>query len=280
MKHLILNNDELKIKVLSTGACIDSLWFRDVLAGKDGITVGRYANRIAGANLPLMFSEFKLSANENGSTLHGGAEGFDKKEWNVLDHRKDFVIMQLISEDGDQGFPGTLTVNAEYRLSGSDLSITYRAEADAPTVVNLTNHLYFNLNGGGPAKDHMIKIKAGKVLETDEKLIPTGTLIDVQGTRFDYRRMKRFCPDFDCCYVLNGRGLRTSAELNGCASGISMTVVTDQPGLQLYNTDTHICLETEHFPDSPNHPEFPSTVLFRGQKYETRTIYSFRQELK
>ena len=184
----------------------------------------------------------------------------------------------MVSEDGDQGFPGRLTVNAEYRLTGADLNIKYSAETDAPTAVNLTNHLYFNLNGGGPSKEHLLKINADKVLEVDGQLIPTGRLQDVKGTKFDYKRLKRFSPDFDCCYALNGSGSRQAAVLKGCASGVSMTVHTDQPGLQLYNTDTHICLETQHFPDSPNHPEFPCTILFRGQTFETKTTYSFRQE--
>ena len=111
--------------------------------GRDGITVGRYANRIAGAKLPLFFGEFELDANENGNTLHGGTEGFDKKEWTVTDHSPDRVCMELVSEDGDQGFPGTLKVKAEYSIDGGSLKITYKAESDAPTVINLTNHLYF-----------------------------------------------------------------------------------------------------------------------------------------
>ena len=280
MSLITLQNGELRMEVDTRGACIKTLSFRGTEVGRDGITVGRYANRIADAKLTLFFGEFELDANENGNTLHGGAEGFDKKEWTVTERDREHVGLELISEDGDQGFPGTLNVRAEYRIDGSALKITYNAVSDAPTVVNLTNHLYFNLNGGGPSGDHMLKINSDKVLEVDGQLIPTGRLLDVRGTRFDHRRQKRFRPDFDCCYALNGRGLRTVAVLKGCESGISMEVETDQPGLQLYNTDTHICLETQHFPDSPHHPEFPDTMLLRGQIFETRTTYSFRQEEK
>ena len=280
MSSLIIENGILSLDVDTKGACIKTLSFRGTEAGRDGKTVGRYANRIAGAKLNIFFGEFELDANENGNTLHGGTDGFGKREWTVADKGKEFVCMELISEDGDQGFPGTLKVQAEYRLNGGALEITYRAETDAPTVVNLTNHLYFNLNGGGPAKDHMLKIDADKVLEVDGQLIPTGKLLAVKGTKYDHKRLKRFSPGFDCCYCLNGKGIRKIAELKGCASGIRMTVETDQPGLQLYNTDTHICLETQHYPDSPNHPEFPDTTLFRGQLFETKTIYSFKQEEK
>ncbi|MCR5010141.1 MAG: galactose mutarotase [Clostridia bacterium] len=280
MSILTLQNDELCLEVDTTGACIKTLRFRGTEVGRDGITAGRYANRIAGAKLTIFFGEFKLDANENGNTLHGGTEGFDKKEWTVTDQSRDHVCMELISEDGDQGFPGTLKVKADYKIEGGAFKITYTAEADAPTVVNLTNHLYFNLNGGGPSGDHLLKIIADKVLEVDDQLIPTGNLLGVRGTRFDHKRQKRFRPDFDCCYALNGKGLRTVASLKGCESGINMEVETDQPGLQLYNTDTHICLETQHFPDSPHHPEFPDTTLLRGQIFKTRTIYSFRQEEK
>ena len=280
MSTLTLQNCELRLDVDTKGACIRTLSFRGTEVGRDGITVGRYANRIAGAKLTLFFGEFRLDANENGNTLHGGTEGFDKKEWTVLDHDKDHVCMELVSEDGDQGFPGTLKVKAEYRIDEGSLIITYSALSDAPTAVNLTNHLYFNLNGGGPAKDHLLKISADKVLEVDEQLIPTGKLLDVRGTRYDHRRQKRFGTGFDCCCALNGSGLRTVAALKGCESGIGMEVKTDQPGIQLYDTDTHICLETQHFPDSPHHPNFPDTMLLRGQLFRTTTIYSFSMEEK
>ena len=280
MSTVIINNGPLSAEISTKGAAVSALYYNGTKIGERGITVGRYANRIAGARLSLLFGEFELSANENGNTLHGGAEGFGEKEWQVLESSSDLVLLQLVSKDGDQGFPGRMTVTAEYRLSGTELSITYRAVSDAPTVVNLTNHLYFNLNGGGPASDHTLKISADKVLETDEQLIPTGKLLDVRGTRFDHKRSKRFSPGFDCCYALNGSGMRAAAVLKGRESGLSMTVFTNQPGLQLYNTDTHICLETQHFPDSPNHPEFPTTTLFRGQVFETKTICSFEQEEK
>ena len=280
MSTLTLENGELRLDVDTKGACIKTLSFCGTEVGRDGITVGRYANRIAGAKLTIFFGEFELDANENGNTLHGGTEGFDKKEWTVTDHGPDHVCLELVSEDGDQGFPGTLKVSAEYSIDGGALNIVYKAVSDAPTVVNLTNHLYFNLNGGGPSGEHLLKINADKVLEVDGQLIPTGKLLNVRGTNFDHKRQKRFLPDFDCCYALNGNGLRSVAALKGCLSGISMDVETDQPGLQLYNTDTHICLETQHFPDSPHHPEFPDTTLFRGQVFETKTVYSFRQEEK
>ena len=267
--------------LLSTkGACIDELRFGGTTVGERGITVGRFANRIAGARIVLNGIEHALSSNENGNTLHGGEVGFDQREWQVCDEGPDRACFELVSEDGDQGFPGRVTVRAEYRLTEDSIRICYTAETDAPTVINLTNHLYFNLNGGGPAEDHLLKIDADRVLEVDEQLIPTGRMLNVRGTRFDHRRIRRFDPDFDCCYALNGQDLKRAAVLKGCRSRIALTLSTDQPGLQLYNTDTHICLETQHFPDSPHHPEFPDTTLLPEKPFKTETIITLKQETK
>ena len=282
---IILKNGKLTAVIDPLGAQVKELWYGGLCVGKDGITVGRYANRIGGAAFSLGGETYRLSESENGNCLHGGEEGFDKRIWKAAapadglseapENSLKSAELQLVSPDGDQGFPGKLSVSVWFTAENDSLIIDYRAVSDKDTVINLTNHTYFNLNGGGSAAGHLLSIDAEQITETDGSLIPTGRLLDVEGTRFDYRRQRRFEPDHDENYVLNGSEFRRAATLKGTESGLCMQVFTDQPGLQLYNTESAVCLETQHFADSPNHPEFPTALLKAGEVFASRTVYAF-----
>ncbi|MFJ9770628.1 aldose epimerase family protein [Kitasatospora sp. NPDC101157] len=280
-----------------------------------GATVGRYANRIAGGVLPLDGKTHRLSTQETGHTLHGGRDGFATRLWEgvpVREGRRAGVRLRLHSPDGDQGFPGALTVEVTYLLDpAGQLRIGYRATTDAPTVVNLTNHAYFNLagEGNGTVLDHLLSVDARGYLPVDAELIPAGPAARLLGTPFDLREARRIGdlvtdPDqqirragagFDHNFVLNGSGLRRVAVLSHPASGRRVECLTTEPGLQVY-TGNHfdgalsgpsgrpyrryagIALETQHYPDSPNRPEYPSTVLRPGEEFRSMTVYRFSAE--
>ena len=286
-EEILLSDGDLTAIADPFGARIKQLCYKGTAVGRDGITVGRYANRIKDAKLWIKGKCFELSANEDGNCLHGGAEGFDRRTWDctlientcskgaeAAPNRAEFC---LVSKDGDQGFPGRLQVIVRYTLSENSLIIDYEAVSDSDTVINLTNHTYFNLNGKGSPEDHILKIDAESITQTGPGLIPTGRFIKVFGTRFDYTSPRQFQGPHDENYVLCGEGFRKAACLIGTQSGIRMEVLTDQPGLQLYNTEDAVCLETQHFPDSPNHPEFPATLLEAGTVFRSRTAYKFSQ---
>ena len=279
-EYVRLENGRLKAVISPFGATIKQLWYGDIWIASKGITIGRYANRIGGARFELGGKEYALAANENGNILHGGPGGFAKRRWNVIMTGKTAACFSISSEDGDQGFPGKMALTVTFRLTDDGkLVIDYEAQSDADTVVNFTNHMYFNLNGQSDADGHLLQINADYTAEMGPGLIPTGKLLPVEGTRFDYRQMRDFEPGFDDCFAINGSGMRTAAKLYGSYSGIGMEVRSDQPAMQLYNTQTEVCLETQHFPDSPNRPEFPSTVLKAGEIFRTRTEYVFSSAL-
>ncbi|MGW0855487.1 aldose epimerase family protein [Streptomyces sp. NPDC002690] len=254
-----------------------------------GAVCGRYANRIGGASFELDGRTHRLTANEGPNQLHGGARGFDKRVWAAREVDGG-VELALVAEDGEEGFPGRLAVSVTYTLEpGGALRIGYRATTDAPTVVNLTNHTYWNLAGAdtGSALGHELRIAAGRITPVDAASLPTGELAPVDGTRFDFRLPKPVGPGYDHNYVLDAPGELTevSAELYDAGSGRALTVRTTEPGIQLYTADhlgggpfvpsAGIALETQHFPDSPNRPHFPSTVLRPGEEYVSTTEYGF-----
>lgn len=272
-----------------------------------GALIGRYANRIGGAAFTLDGVEHRLTANENRNSLHGGITGFDTHLWRASpfsDADGAGVRLTHVSPDGDQGFPGRMAVAVTYRLDTRNrLSITYRAETDAPTVVNLTNHTYWNLagEGSGDIHDHLLTIRAGSYCPVDDALIPVGLPVPVGGTPFDFREPTPIgaridAPDpqlrighgYDHNWVLDEPGFAARAQDLG--SGRVLTVRTTEPGLQFYSgnflspaligTSGHpyrrgagFALEAQHFPDSPNRPDFPSTVLRPGETYHQETVY-------
>ncbi|WP_406149384.1 aldose epimerase family protein [Streptomyces sp. NBC_01012] len=252
-----------------------------------GAVVGRYANRIAGGSFVIDGRTHRVTRNEGRNTLHGGGRGFDKRVWDA-EEVPDGVRLSLVAEDGEEGFPGRLAVSVTYTLDEDGaLRIAYRATTDAPTVVNLTNHTYWNLAGAdsGSALGHELRLAAGRITPGDEESIPTGELLPVEGTRFDFREPKPVGPGYDVNYALDPAGAGPVAELYDPGSGRVLTVRTTEPGVQLYTADhlgagpfepcSGIALETQHFPDSPNRPEFPGTVLRPGEEFTSETVYGF-----
>ncbi len=287
---------------------LDSL--EDYLRGHPlfGSVVGRYANRIGGAKLTIDGVEFPITANAGKNHIHGGKLGFHKLVWDAkLLKEKDSVgvVLTHVSPDGHEGYPGRLAVSVTYKLTDrNELRIEYSAQTDKPTHVNLTNHAYWNLAGAGSGDvlDHVLTLHADRYLPTDERKIPLGQLARVEGTVMDFNRPQTIGSrigrvegeNYDHCYVLNkspGKRLSLAARVFEPKSGRVMEVFTTQPGVQLYtarglsgNLQTGgvpygpyhgFCLETQHFPDSPNRGNFPSTLLRPGETFEQVTIHRF-----
>lgn len=269
-----------------------------------GAIIGRYGNRIARARFTLNGQEYRLAANNGPNHLHGGEKGFDKVVWDATPATDGSASLTLtyLSRDGEEGYPGNLRATVKYQLTDEDgLRITYDAETDKATPVNLTNHSYFNLSGNhaGAILDHVLWIDADRYLPVDSTLIPTGALAPVKGTSFDFTtptkigaRIQAVPGGYDHNFVLNKPDgtAKLVAYLTDSASGRKLEVFTTEPGLQFYSGNfldgtirtsagqrivKHgaLCLETQHFPDSPNQPSFPSTILQPGKKYHTETRY-------
>jgi aldose 1-epimerase len=275
-----------------------------------GAIVGRYANRIAKGKFSIDNKTYTLPVNNGPNHLHGGLKGFESVIWEVIVCDSEKISLQYISPDGEQGYPGNLTSTVTYSIKDTSLVIDFEAVTDQPTVVNLTNHAYFNLNGQGEGSvhDHDLMINAEYFTPVDNTLIPTGELRPVEGTPFDFRKFHKIGErvdgedvqlktggGYDHNFVLKTKEsdeLILAAKAKGDLTGIELEVWTTEPGVQLYtgnfmkgtNTlkygkkDTirsGFCLETQHFPDSPNHPEFPSTLLKPGDTYRSSTIFKF-----
>jgi aldose 1-epimerase len=272
-----------------------------------GTTTGRYANRIAKGKFTLDGKTYTLAVNNGPNALHGGLKGFDQRNWKG-EPVANGVRFSYTSVDGEEGYPGTLKVTVTYTLSDQDeLRLDYEATTDKPTVVNLTNHAYWNLKGAGEGDilDHVLTIHASKYTVFDENSIPTGKIEPVAGTPLDFTKPKAVGKDFaqlkgdpggyDDNYVLDkpkAGALSLAAEVYEPKSGRVMEISTTEPGVQFY-TGNHLsdvagkggktyvkngalCLETQHYPDSPNHPDFPSTVLRPGETFRSSTVYLFK----
>ena len=318
-----LANGDTEIGILTYGGIIAS-WtapnaagdVADVVIGFDsldgwladpqyfGAVVGRYANRLRGGRFPLDGRLVDVTSNQGDNQLHGGAIGFDKAVWAAESHLEGIevgVTLRHVSADGDEGYPGTLTSTVTYTLSSAGrLQMDFTALTDAPTVVNFTNHVYWNLAGEGDILDHIAQIDAGSFLEVGAGTLPTGTLRSVDNTPFDFRQPRRIGDriaevdgqlalggGYDHCYVVDGTPglLRPCARLT--ADGRALEIATTQPGVQFYSGNgirprtgrdgqiygphSALCLETQHFPDAPNIPHFPSTRLDPGDTYAEST---------
>jgi aldose 1-epimerase len=244
-----------------------------------GAIIGRYGNRIAGARFSLDGRTYELPANNGPNSLHGGELGFHVRVWDA-EPVPGGVRLTRTSRDGECGYPGNLEVAVTYALDAGDrLRIDYAATTDAPTVVNLTNHAYWNLAGGGTIDGHELRIGASRYTPVDAALIPTGELADVAGTPMDFRAARTIgAYDYDHNWVLDGGD---AAFLRDPASGRTLTISTSEPGLQFYaggmleTPRAGLALETQHFPDSPNRPDFPSTVLRPGETFSSSTVLAF-----
>ena len=242
--------------------------------------VGRYGNRIAKGRFELDGYTYQLSVNEGDNHLHGGQAGFDKREWTIQPISECSLLMSRVSPDGEEGYPGNLEISVLCTLTDkNELVLQYAAVTDAPTILNPTLHAWFNLhgNGEGLTTSHLLRINADAYTPVDGELIPTGEIAPVEGTPFDFRAGKPVTPEFDHNFVLRGAAGEPALELAEPSTGILLKIYTDQPGLQMYSgrPDCGLVLETQHFPDSPNHPGFPSTVLRPGETYTQNTIYHF-----
>jgi len=322
-----LSDAEMTVKITTFGARVVSIEApdrnghqADVVLGYDsvaqyeadrstyfGAIVGRYGNRIAKGTFSIDGTAYHIPLNNNGNALHGGPGGYSTKVWTATETANG-VEMTLVSPDGDMGFPGTLTVHVLYTLTGRSLSIRYSATTTKPTVVNLTNHSYFNLAGDGKGTilDEVLMLPADRYTPTDALLIPTGKLAPVEGTPFDFRKptaigarigadnvQLKQAGGYDHNFVLNGKaGMHLAAQLYDPTSGRTLTVTTTEPGVQFYSgnfldgtqhgkygvsyaKNAGLCLETQHFPDSPNEPAYPSTVLRPGRTLHSETVFTF-----
>ena len=320
--YILENTKGVKVKVINYGAAIVSVLapdrtgrLADVVLGFDsmegyqgdnnphiGCCCGRYANRIADGRFTLDGIEYQLAINNGPNSLHGGIVGFDKKVWDA-EIKGDAVKMSLISEDGDEGYPGTLQVELVYSLNkDGELRLDYTAVTDRKTVINLTNHSYFNLAGSGTVRNHVIRINADTYAVVNENMIPTGELRPVAGTAMDLRiptpirrnidAVEGLGYDHNYCINRSAEGeLTLAAQVTEPASGRKLECWTTEPGLQFYtgnflngvrgkggvyfNKQEGFCLESQHYPDSPNQPGFPNTVLEPGQTYSQTCIYKF-----
>ena len=326
--YTLTNASGLEARIMTYGAILVSLKvpdrngvLADVNLGFDslagylgthpyfGAIIGRYANRIAKARFTLDGVEYRLAPNNNGNTLHGGIKGFDKVVWKAEPVKVAYgtgVKLTYLSKDVEEGFPGNLSVTVVYTLTdANELEIRYEATTDKTTPVNLTNHAYWNLKGEGQGDvlGHVLQIEADKITAVDSaaNLIPTGEIVPVAGTPFDFtsphaigERIAKVEGGYDHNFVLRSGGgaLALAARVEEPESGRVLEIWTDQPGIQLYTGNfldgtvigkggkaygKHFafCLETQHFPDSPNQPNFPTTILEPGQTYRTVTVHKF-----
>jgi len=326
--YTLKNSHGMEVSITNFGGRIVSIYapdrkgkFEDVVLGFDslegycqknpylGALIGRYANRIANAEFKLNGVTYRLARNNGKNSLHGGLKGFDKILWSAKE-LSNGIELSYLSPDGEEGYPGNLSVIVTYTLTeANELRIDYEAMTDKDTVVNFTNHSYFDLTGrgGGYILDHEVTILADRFTPVNENLIPTGELRNVQDTPFDFRKPMRIgaridepdpqlqiCHGYDHNFVLNsgGRSLALAARVHEPLSGRILEVSTTEPGMQFY-TGNHLdgsvkgkrgvvygfraafCLETQHFPDSPNKPNFPSTDLKLGERFRSTTIFKF-----
>jgi aldose 1-epimerase len=272
-----------------------------------GSTVGRYANRIGGARFSLNGTDYKLTANSGKNTIHGGTEGFSKKVFDTdtsyVNGDSTVVVLKYISPDMDEGYPGTLTLQLKYILTNeNEIILDYEAVTDKPTVINFTNHTYFNLNGcKEDILGHVLTLAADSIAELDTEKIPTGRLLPVAGTAYDFtngqkvgERIEEAAPGYDLNYKLRkyNNDLTLAAEVYDPVSGRVLKAYTTEPCLQLYSANSDLgrftghngikygkhyglCLEMQHYPDSPNKPQFPDVVLEPGERYRQVTVYKF-----
>ena len=328
----LLKNDKCEVELITYGGIITSIKVPDLngnlidvalgfndfdsyLEGHPyfGAIVGRYANRIDNGSFSIDDNDYSIPINNNGTSLHGGIKGFDKVNWNVVSYdsiNHNSIKLNYLSKHMEEGYPGNLNTYVKYTLTeDNELVVEYQAETDKPTVLNLTQHTYFNLSGesSGDILDHNLLINADSFLPVNEKIIPTGEIISVENTPFDFRKIKKIGKDiniedrqlklgngYDHCWVLNdyNKKSRKIGEVNSNKTKINMEIFSDLPGVQLYTGNfldgslnskkdlkyinrSGFCLETQFYPNSPNNQNFPSTKLEPGKIFYSKTSFKF-----
>lgn len=328
----LLKNDKCEVELITYGGIITSIKVPDLngnlidvalgfndfdsyLEGHPyfGAIVGRYANRIDNGSFSIDDNDYSIPINNNGTSLHGGIKGFDKVNWNVVSYdsiNHNSIKLNYLSKHMEEGYPGNLNTYVKYTLTeDNELVVEYQAETDKPTVLNLTQHTYFNLSGesSGDILDHNLLINADSFLPINEKIIPTGEIKSVENTPFDFRKIKKIGKDiniedrqlklgngYDHCWVLNdyNKKSRKIGEVNSNKTKINMEIFSDLPGVQLYTGNfldgslnskkdlkyinrSGFCLETQFYPNSPNNQNFPSTKLEPGKKFYSKTSFKF-----
>lgn len=292
MENIVLGHDNLQAYL------VDEFYL--------GGIVGRFGNRIAASNFPLNGKNYQVTNNIGANHLHGGTVGFNAQVWDEVSIEDGPLMKKLTfqykSKDGEEGYPGNLLTKVQYVFTSNSFEIKYEAVSDANTVLNLTHHSYFNLSGNqdNSILDHQLSLKADHFLEVDDESIPTGRLLPVDASPFDFNNMKPIDKDinheddqlkigsgYDHCFVLSNSPTivkKLVGNLEDPSSGRGMALSTTQPGVQLYTGNfldnpfkrrTGLCLETQHFPDAPNHPNFPSTVLKKGERFTSSTKHEF-----
>jgi aldose 1-epimerase len=330
-RYTLSNAAGMQVEIITYGGIITSMklpnaagGLNDVVLGYDslsdyekgspyfGALIGRYGNRIADGSFKLDDQTYTLVQNDGKNHLHGGTKGFDKVVWNAdskIEDNKAVLQLHYLSQDMEEGYPGNLHTEVVYTLTNDNmLEVAYKATTDKKTVVNLTQHAYFNLSGAKDILDHELLLQAPRYLPIDETFIPTGEIASVEGTPFDFTSFKTIGRDiemesiqlerglgYDHCWVLDNpnKELQTAALLKEASSGIQMEVRTDQPAIQFYSGNfldgtnpmkqsdlfydyrSGLCLETQHFPNAPNEASFPSTELSPGEVYSTKTQFKF-----
>ena len=320
--HKLTNSHGFEVSVTNYGGAVTSLKapdrdgnFGEIVLGFEtldeyvrcpryfGALIGRHANRIARGRFTLDGVEYQLPCNNGANHLHGGFKGFDKRVWDVRESDK-ALHLSYFSKDGEEGYPGNLSAFVDYTLLDNELRIDYRATTDRDTIVNLTNHSYFNLRGAGTILDHELTLNADHYTPVSEALIPTGEIKAVAGTPMDFRsgkaigsELQNVAGGYDHNFVLNNSdgSLRLGARLYEPVTGRVLEIFTTEPGMQFYSGNfldgsligrngvayelyTGLCLEPQHFPDAPNHSNFPSTVLRPGEEYTHTSLYRFLSE--
>jgi aldose 1-epimerase len=317
-QYTLSNDRGYKVSIITYGGAITSLWtpdrngtFGDVVLGFDsleaytsnplyfGALIGRHANRIAQGRFTLDGVEYQLPRNDDDNHLHGGFRGFDKRVWTAREG-DDVLHLSYFSKDGEEGYPGNVEAFVDFRLSDGELRLEYRATTDRDTIVNLTNHSYFNLKGAGTILDHELTLHAGNFTPVSDDLIPTGEIAPVAGTPMDFCKGRAIGSEigaiggYDHNFCLNywDGSLRSASRLYEPESGRVLEILTTEPGMQFYSGNfldgsfsgkngvvyvkyAGLCLEPQHFPDAPNHPNFPSTVLRPGEEYWQTSVYRF-----
>ncbi len=320
----IANDAGLAAELLDYGATIRSIvvpdkngMLTDVVLGYDtleeyvqnggcfGGTVGRFANRIGGACFELNGKTYQLFANNGANHLHGGRQGFHKRVWQAKE-AEDGVVFEILSPDGDEGYPGALRLQVKFSWKGNGLELRYRAVSDQDTIVNFTNHVYFNLDDSPDVQKQLLRIDADAFTINDAHCLPTGEIVSVEGTAMDFRKEKPIGQDadrdeacvkhsggYDANFILNAAG--ASMHARSLKSGICLNVSTDQPGVQLYTANGMkerrckngriyghrggFCLETQHYPDCIHHPEWPSCILGKDEVFESKTEFTFSLDI-